>query len=1532
MITYARGQFDLSKTSDASDRKAGSSNNFSIDSDGGAQERISARQQRYGRNPMAVDSSDVIDSNDRYTMEGGDFAPLLPPERYKGRVLSASSLRRRRKPGLLVDRQEQSNRPRVVVDGVDDLRDSVTGLFARRVEGLDFIPDGKSDGKDDFLSMDPSYEFTKAQQQPLDDRITPQTLHLLLRNTRATVARLHPPSLKRNKYYSFASSMKGVENILNELEDVDPTTEHASVERDGPPVTEEPAVPKAPAARARTKCGSARLRPKLEKGSRMVAKGETPGDFMRRTGIPKPEATESALTHRRSSRSEIYDQYVANQIREMQRNDVHFLEQPNLTLAHGAKYYPTARDDEAPPDGIGITAPTLPLQTKHPVEKCMVYPPVPIRYASKEEEKRAMTLKRLAPRQGVRRDVGVKKEVENEHVKNLIENESKETFTLCDDGRTPEQAQFLEYTFSTASRGEDTNFIEQLVRGFSSEKQKLYERIVADRKRRRVLPTESPTKNNLRDRAAMEGAPRDVSEPVFSVLEATLTVSREFEKIKQGKSNTEWIDSCMLSQDRRVATERLTSFGSTRIPEQYWVTIQERNLLSKNRSLEKRESQQNATPDEEEPEVELKMKQGRPVAEWIDSCMGSKGRGTDSEAAASPRHTHAPEHNSVPNPEQAVGAATAVESESFTNAEVGEEAEVGLKIVSRVCNASRGKRRHADVSILFPATKPVGRAQVYLLAETIDFMLNQNKLLDALTDSNIARQILPCDPHSDNPPSDLDNPLLLPEIQHQSDKAHLRYTTAAQQVIETIDIGLVELVRQVGSTCIERGALLDALRQTLVDVANSSVRVLRHAKEVAFHEASTRYALRNEMKRLENLVAEQASNIRELEKEKQRLLFANDALQLKATRMDLLLERIEAKRKRYELHSEDEHACLLQELEEDMIKTASKAVNMLKEEKAALKDGPNQPSGEAPTAAEARKRVWDTKTAMQTLYTESAYLLKELHSATTSMNSACAPLYDEVALSALSPNANLVAAKWAAIAHAVGEFEKEKSHRQRVFQVFTDWCERFRKERKAETAVKADEGEFLVMSSPENSGVESLLDDSAASFMSFNSHEGNKKKKSKDEDKEPEENKEEVRLQFITRQDLLEMHVFDCSPEEVNAMFERKFDFKSFLHTPWEPSSSNFTLNLTDVADMVHDVRVFLQEVTIRMDAMCNSAVMQKGIEPPLQPPAHPDIPCPLCDRREMTGEKRKRQDALQNIAREMQRRMDELNRRCQKAESEREDARGEARRMQQELETALEREDELKAHLNELVRAKHSEKRIPGTPGTPPLAPMRSIIKGAVSGLPNHKKPLPHPAGRAGTNKVTSPSPNDSASTASFRTKRRRSSPVGVEVPPSDAPLPREETLGETMQQPSDLETTDELTVLQSKNTTGTHADDDVPERSKSEVLSQATSLHSTTESTDTGSSTLPGSKSNKINIYEWPLLGTQERALRALLVIYIHYRSAERCLRTSYAAAHSNYVLLDYYCLLIMKNYSPNSPFLFFFSSLYNIFVLWKHLSSIR
>ncbi|GET86941.1 hypothetical protein, conserved [Leishmania tarentolae] len=185
---------------------------------------------------------------------------------------------------------------------------------------------------------------------------------------------------------------------------------------------------------------------------------------------------------------------------------------------------------------------------------------------------------------------------------------------------------------------------------------------------------------------------------------------------------------------------------------------------------------------------------------------------------------------------------------------------------------------------------------------------------------------------------------------------------------------------------------------------------------------------------------------------------------------------------------------------------------------------------------------------------------------------------------------------------------------------------------------------------------------------------------------------------IITREDLAAMKATDCSVEEVNDLFRKDFDIHKYLRGSWPQYvlerqqqeqhgavavttaasgsggkqttvESTYMLRLPDVLQMLIDVQATLAEVTVRMNAMAKSAVLEAGLQPPLEPPSHPEQPCPLCSRRDTCElERHRRREAMSRIARDLQKKMEAVEAKSRAALTERDEALGEVRRLKMEL------------------------------------------------------------------------------------------------------------------------------------------------------------------------------------------------------------------------------------------------------------------------
>lgn len=819
---------------------------------------------------------------------------------------------------------------------------------------------------------------------------------------------------------------------------------------------------------------------------------------------------------------------------------------------------------------------------------------------------------------------------------------------------------------------------------------------------------EAPTEQNLVETEVSRGNALDIwsSMPVeeqtsagvnFSLMDAVLSVSREYVS-QHTSSGQRQANTAFLSDHRRRILHRLTSIESTQIPESMWVS----------------------------------------TVKCHNRARGAAARGPKRGEGKATAHTSLASED----------GGTSDHSDAIDRLSKAAIASYNAGVEAKDTSAKRGgdaAARYTDSSLIFPSPWPVERSQVYLLAEAIDQMLRVNPhWLSVLSDPLQATCVLPDTSRSFSVATggkDLDASVAVDAV--------MAYSNASACVLQVLDAGLVEVVRQVSCHCVERGALLDQLRQTVIDVAESQVRILAKVKLEAHRRAVVTSQLQQDQTHLKETLASAQERIAALEAEKATTARMLDPLKAKGAYLDELVARVTAKARRYETHRGEEHAALLQLLEENIRSSASEALDSLYEEMVTLRaqysSTKSMGSGahdtdlvETPSVAAARSQAIEQRQAMERLYHESHQLLRSLSETVGATNAICAPFYSTIVLNDVSSGAKVAASRWMAVAKAVGKFEREKKHRQRVYEIFTQWCEVHRQMREeqqqqrrlAEGALVSRGEAFLLgndLISDEESGhrsTDELLNDSAASYMTVGSSDKSASHSGKTLSTEvnpppatamaPHSNLPspdrmlKSPINFITDVALQAMDVTDCTADEINAMFDRNFDFKAYLHTQWPGSAhrnssvdnSSQTLRLADVVQMISDVKATLAEVTTRLQAISQNGVLQLDVTSALKPPANPEVPCPLCNRCDTQDlDRRRRQEVMARIARDLQGRMETMRVKCQKAQSEREEARAEVRRLQTEL---------------EYVQAQHQ--KVPPKSRTIPKGP--SIIQNSSSSL----------------------------------------------------------------------------------------------------------------------------------------------------------------------------------------------------------------------
>ncbi|KAG5509575.1 hypothetical protein JKF63_06280 [Porcisia hertigi] len=853
--------------------------------------------------------------------------------------------------------------------------------------------------------------------------------------------------------------------------------------------------------------------------------------------------------------------------------------------------------------------------------------------------------------------------------------------------------------------------------------------------------------------------------PAFSLLDAVMRVSREY-VIQHSTSGVPNQSTSALSEQRRFLLNRLTSLEQTRIPLTWWITSLP--YLGRLSSRTGAGSSVATTPA-----------RATAFVTTISAHSTSSGRLSSTDRTGRSERTEAPLPMDGGGSEQSISSGKEADTSPRDSIQKASMILTGLGDNAAFCGGGQlvfdaGTSRNT----IFPAQRPVERSQVYLLAEVLDRMLrdpSHPRWLALLADPQVARYVL------DDDGEDTDGGeqrgsgqgTLDPDLWGTPGEQRLAaYTDAATHVLDILDTGLAELGRQVASSCVERGALLDLLRQSTMDIASSHVRVLNQVKQQAHVDAREAQTLRKKNVQLQTELEETQKTLAELQRAHTALCARVEPLQAKSDRLDELMARAAAKTRRFDTSRHGQHTALLQVIMESITQSAGDAidgflteVHNLQARHSGLEEGSGAESSnnggvtspgaavsiEMPSVAVARSQAMEQRQTMEQLYTESRRLLQGLQDAVTATNTLCEPLYARMVLKDVSPAAKVATSRWTSVARAVGAFEKDKRHRQRVYDVFMEYCTSYRHKSAAKAnleaaqkggAASANVGEggvggeksygesFLVgdsVTSRPNSGNSStgavqeysepsaLLVSSRGTSADPQSQEKTSSSTRGVEDVDTDQafssspppsssaEHEQIRNEaalagaIVTPADLRAMNATDCTVDEVNALFRKGFDVKKYLRGSWEQyvqesqqwdhnstgtvtatnnpggkgvtAERTYTLSLADVLQMLSDVHATLAEITVRMNALTKSALVQAGLQPPLEPPSHPEQRCPLCNRRDTCElERQRRREAMSRIARDLQTKMDAVETKSRTSLAERDEALGEVRRLKMEL------------------------------------------------------------------------------------------------------------------------------------------------------------------------------------------------------------------------------------------------------------------------
>ncbi|AIN96510.1 hypothetical protein LPMP_130810 [Leishmania panamensis] len=713
--------------------------------------------------------------------------------------------------------------------------------------------------------------------------------------------------------------------------------------------------------------------------------------------------------------------------------------------------------------------------------------------------------------------------------------------------------------------------------------------------------------------AASPAFPLTSATPAFSLLDAVMCVSREF-VAQRSAAGVPGQSTSALSERRRRLLERLTSLDQTRIPETWWVTSLP--YLGRLVTATGRRSSTAASAvsvGEEARHVSMLATADRTHTRATRMSRASRMARSGGTTSSPPVESWASEQSD----EFRCEADTAVK-EAIQKASVIRTGPVDSEALSSGVGGQIAFGAGASHNI-FPAVRPVERSQVYLLAEVLDRMLrdpSHPRWLSLLADPQVARYVLADDDDTEDDNaqrrsssySTLDTSLW----GTPGEQRLLAYTDAATHVLEILDTGLAELVRQVASYCVERGALLDLLRQSTMDIASAHVHLLSQVKQQAHVDALATQTLRKEKAQLQQELEATRKALEELQSTHAALCTRVEPLQRKSDRLDELVARVAAKARRFETSRHDEHAALLQVLKESMEQSAGAALDSfftemhgLQARHEGLEEGAatthRATAAEMPSVTVARSQALEQRQTMEQLYTVSYRLLHGLQDAITATNSLCGRLCDKMILKDVSPAAKVATSRWAAVARAVGAFEKDKRHRQRVYEVFMEYCTEHRHKRGAKADLEAVQtgyttlnntasiarqdcsyGEaFLVNDSKVMQCCDNFDDDKEPSLVSNESsalltlteetspdERRPRRKNSTAKNEEGvdidqaaasaagarEQMQHEVVMTgtIITRDDLEAMQATDCTVEEVNALFRRDFNIYKYLHGSWQ--------------------------------------------------------------------------------------------------------------------------------------------------------------------------------------------------------------------------------------------------------------------------------------------------------------------------------------------------------------------------------------------
>ena len=421
------------------------------------------------------------------------------------------------------------------------------------------------------------------------------------------------------------------------------------------------------------------------------------------------------------------------------------------------------------------------------------------------------------------------------------------------------------------------------------------------------------------------------------------------------------------------------------------------------------------------------------------------------------------------------------------------------------------------------------------------------------------------------------------------------YSAGVRKVWSVLDAGLTELARQLATTCSERAALLDVHRTVIADLLSSSTLVALHCKSRAFDEAKKRIDDEDVIISKNRQIINLRNRVVELENQIYESEKFGELWKEKAELYDLGVAKSGFIREFQKREGERAQAVAdAQETEEVISKVAmaaASAVDDVMSERGATA---------AESTAQRMLREQREKEALDTakVYEQSLHLMESLRRAVENADMLCGPFYDKMLFGTPQLNASIAKGRWAAVATAIGEKEAMLDKHEKIMKAYRSWVEH----RNAQYAPN-------------------------------------------------DPLRETAQCDYIFLQKL---GVPGVSADEVNKMLDPAYNMEASTK-PKNRLPERWGLSYDGVAQMLQDTHSTLDEIVSRIKALGQSQVLKEALRPSMSPPTHPDMPCPLCFRKDQNEVFRRRSDThYKGLIRDAKKRDDELVVRIATVERER--------------------------------------------------------------------------------------------------------------------------------------------------------------------------------------------------------------------------------------------------------------------------------------